>query len=457
MDSDDLVSIIIALFGGFIVVYGLYSLAIKEKLYISEAVLATLCGMLFRLAATQDSMPVWEHQNDLNRQFSRIVIAVQVMATGVALPKKYLWKEWKSMFMLLVPVMSWMWMVSGLCVWWMIPNLKFLEALMIASCFTPTDPVLANSIVQGRFAEKYVPVHIRNMLAAESGANDGLGFPFLFLATYLIQLSAGNALLEWSYHIMFYEIAFSIVCGIAVGYLARKVLRFSHEKKLVDEESFAVYPLVLALFLTGAVGLLGSDDLLACFIAGNAFTWDGWYHVETKNAAGVMQAMDMLLNLGMFMYIGFIMPWTSWIELGLSRLLLLAVLVHLFRRLPAMLLAYKFIPSIRSFSEAVFSGWFGPMGVGSVFYCAVAVEIMNADGNRSISYEAAQYLEPVVYFIVLSSIIVHGLSIPVYQATKHTVKHVAAVRQQGGHHYSDLERAPINYGRSASYGSSSSE
>ena len=57
----------------------------------------------------------------------------------------------------------------------------------------------------------------------------------------------------------------------------------------------------------GTLGLLGSDDLLACFIAGNAFTWDGWYHVETKNAAGVMQTIDMLLNLSMFMYIGFIM------------------------------------------------------------------------------------------------------------------------------------------------------
>lgn len=58
---------------------------------------------------------------------------------------------------------------------------------MIASCFTPTDPVswfayiyysvvdhlqgilqvLANSIVQGHFAEKYVPVNIRNIIIAE--------------------------------------------------------------------------------------------------------------------------------------------------------------------------------------------------------------------------------------------------------------------------------------------------
>ncbi|KAI9245702.1 Cation/H+ exchanger [Phascolomyces articulosus] len=451
MDSDTLVSIITAALGGFCIVFGLYSLVIKEKLYISEAVVATLCGLLIRIIATNDSTPLWENQNDLNRQFSRIVIAIQVMATGVALPKKYLWKEWKSLMTLLIPVMSWMWLISGACVWWLLPDLKFLEALMIASCFTPTDPVLANSIVQGHFAEKYVPQHIRHLIAAESGANDGLGFPFLFLAIYLIQFSTGDALAVWGYKVMFYEIAVSIACGAIVGYLGRKLLRFSHEKKLVDEESFALYPVILALFLVGTLGLLGSDDLLACFIAGNSFTWDGWYHVETKNAAEIMKSIEMLLNLSIFMYIGFIMPWSSWVEIGFSRLLLMAILVHLFRRLPVIVLLYKkFIPSIRSISEAVFTGWFGPMGVGSMFYCAVAVEIIqNNIDNAIFSNQVAKYTEPIVYFIVLTSIIFHGLSIPIYQAVKYIPKYCFGYKQyeaiiEQHPSSSDLERAPVS-------------
>lgn len=32
----------------------------------------------------------------------------------------------------------------------------------------------------------------------------------------------------------------------------------------------------------GAVGLMGSDDLLACFIAGNAFTWNDWFRIKTE-------------------------------------------------------------------------------------------------------------------------------------------------------------------------------
>lgn len=38
---------------------------------------------------------------------------------------------------------------------------------MIAACFTPTDPVLCISIVQGKFAEKHIPLRLRNMIQGE--------------------------------------------------------------------------------------------------------------------------------------------------------------------------------------------------------------------------------------------------------------------------------------------------
>lgn len=42
------------------------------------------------------------------------------------------------------------------------------------------------------------------------------------------------------------------------------------------------------------------------------------------------------------------------------RLVVIAILVLMFRRLPIILALYKFIPDIRTFREAVFSGHFGP-------------------------------------------------------------------------------------------------
>lgn len=56
----------------------------------------------------------------------------------------------------------------------------------------------------------------------------------------------------------------------------------------------------------GTVGLIGSDDLLACFVAGNSFTWNDWFRVETEKAH-LMEVVDILLNLSIFVYIGLTM------------------------------------------------------------------------------------------------------------------------------------------------------
>ena len=126
------------------------------------------------------------------------------------------------MVTLLGPIMTIAWFICSLLVWGLIPGLTFLESLVIGACVTPTDPVLANSICKGtsaprsaerridalnagRFAEKHVPVHVRNIIVAEAGANDGLGFPFLYIPLYLILIhepthpwhSVGGAILEW--------------------------------------------------------------------------------------------------------------------------------------------------------------------------------------------------------------------------------------------------------------------
>jgi NhaP-type Na+/H+ or K+/H+ antiporter len=50
-------------------------------------------------------------------------------------------------------------------------------------------------------------------------------------------------------------------------------------------------------------GFSGSDDLLACFVAGNAFSWDDWFRKETEEAH-FQEVIDMMLNLAVFVYIG---------------------------------------------------------------------------------------------------------------------------------------------------------
>lgn len=88
-------------------------------------------------------------------------------------------------------------MSAGL-IYALIPDLDFLSSLAVAACLTPTDPILAAAVVGGKYADKHVPAHLRHLLAAESGCNDGAAYPFLYIALYLLlDSTSGRAIEDW--------------------------------------------------------------------------------------------------------------------------------------------------------------------------------------------------------------------------------------------------------------------
>ena len=79
------------------------------------------------------------------------------------------------------------------------------------------------------------------------------------------------------------------------------------------------------------------------------------------------------------------------------------------------------MPAMKTYREAVFSGWFGPMGVGAVFLSKIAKEEMEqvyptAEGEPL--PVATQLINPVVLFIVMSSVFIHGTTIPLFKLGK---------------------------------------
>lgn len=349
-------NIVCSVLGGFITLFGLVSYLCKEKFYLSEALISLIAGIIFSPHATNFVKPLEYTGSQANLDaatlyFSRLVLGVQLVLAGVQLPSRYLQKEWKPLALLLGPIMTTMWIASSLLVWAMVPNLSFLHALAVGACVTPTDPVLSNSIVKGKFADKNIPKDLQKIIVAESGANDGLGYPYLFLALYLIKYtgegglgqngSARTAIGLWFGETWGYTIILSIVYGFAVGWMAKELLHWAEERKFVDRESFLVFAITLALFIVGTCGMIGSDDVLACFIAGNAFTWDDWFRLETLDDS-LQPTIDMLLNLSVFIWFGAICPWAMFRVndvIPLYRLIFLGVLILLLRY------AHQTIPS----------------------------------------------------------------------------------------------------------------
>jgi sodium/hydrogen antiporter len=342
-------NIITAVLGGFILLFGLVSYLLKERFYLSEALISLLAGVVFSPHATNWVRPLdyalgsESNLDYITLYFTRLVLGVQLVIAGIQLPHRYLETEWRSLALLLGPGMCAMWVCASLLVWAMVPNINILQALATGACVTPTDPVLSNSIVKGRFADKNIPRPLQRIIIAESGANDGLGYPFLFLALYLIKYiqgggvsgsgGAGRAMEQWFVETWVYTIILSVVYGAVVGWLAKEALHWAEERKFVDRESFIVFAIALALFITGTCGMIGSDDVLACFIAGNAFTWDDWFRKETEDDS-LQPTIDMLLNITVFAWFGAVCPWASFRVnevIPIWRLILLGILILLLR------------------------------------------------------------------------------------------------------------------------------
>lgn len=179
----------------------------------------------------------------------------------------------------------------------------------------------------------------------------------------------------------------------------------AEKHKFIDRESFLVFAFSLALFITGTCGMIGTDEyvsctppsnlrmrklitydsVLACFIAGNAFTWDDWFRLQTMDDS-LQPTIDMLLNIGIFVWYGAVAPWGKFLTndvIPLYRLVPLAVLVLIFRRLPWVYAFHKKIAQIEHTRQAIFVGFFGPIGVSAVFYLYITREFLETlgDGN----------------------------------------------------------------------------
>ncbi|KFA66244.1 hypothetical protein S40285_08601 [Stachybotrys chlorohalonatus IBT 40285] len=397
--------------------------------------------------------------------FTRLSLCVQVLISGVQLPKRFLARSWTSMLVMLLPGMILMWLMSALLIWGICEladdtgadgggrRIPFLHALAIGSCLAPTDPVLASTIIKGRWADQHVPAPLAQIISGESGANDGLGYPFLFLALYLIAYVGGGSqgpALEGgpsgAMSLLFgntiaYVVVLGVIWGAVVGYASAKLLRLCRNLHYVDHESFFAFPILFAIFLIGTCGMAGSDDILAAFVAGNALSWDDWFRRKTSEDS-FASTFELFLNLALFIYLGATCPWdvfhttsshlSQW-HIPLWRLACVAIAILVLRRLPMLLLFYKtglLRRHVKTIGQATFMGFFGPMGISSIFYLQELLrfsreKLLDQDGHMNpAGQELFATARQVVWFVVTSSIVVHGLAIPFWQAVAKIWMHI---------------------------------
>lgn len=389
----------LAIVGGLVLLIGLLSAPIKRSL-LSAPLIALSVGVLVGPAGLGLlDLAAWGKQESILEQAARLTVAISLMAIAFRVPTGYPFKSWRSLAVMLGPVMTLMWLASGLLAYFIL-GLPFWLAMLIGAVVTPTDPVVSSTIVTGNMAEEKLPARLRNLLSGESGANDGLAYPFVFLCILMLERPPGEALTHWLTLTLLWEVGAAVVLGAALGYGAGRLLQLAEDKETIERPSYLAYTIALSLLVLGATKLAGTDGILAVFAAGIALNLA--VDTETQNEEERMQeSVNRFFVLPIFVLLGMALPWGAWLELGWKGLALVGA-VLLLRRLPAVL---AFGPLLRrtqqvnGVRDALFLGWFGPVGVAALFYATLSVREAGADEAWVVGS-----------LLICASVLVHGVS-----------------------------------------------
>lgn len=388
----------LAAVGGLLLLLGMLGGLLKEHTSVSEPLIALLVGVLLGPAVfgLLDLADLGD-QTLILEEAALVTLGVALVGVALRLPVGYSSRNWRLLLVLLGILMPLMWLAGSLLVY-LILGVPFWVAALIGAIVTPTDPVVASSIVAGGVAERNLPAKLRHAISSESGFNDGLALPFVVLPVLVLTEPAGEAVIHWLTHTVLLEIVAGAVLAAIMGYLAGKTLSWAERTETMERTSLLTISLALSLTVLGVTELLHLNGVLAAFVAGIVFNFAGSSDAK-ESQEDIQEAISRFFDLPIFVLLGMALPWQGWLDLGWKGpLLVLAVL--LFRRLPTVLALRPLLgPLGGRTKDVLFLGWFGPIGAAALYYAAFSL--------RETDIKEAWVVGSL---IICASVLVHGIT-----------------------------------------------
>lgn len=361
------VDVALIVVGASILAFGLPSNIIK-RLWLSVPLLALLVGVLLGpevLAVVEPDRLHGEHK--VLEELARVALAVSLVGAALQITREDLRLIWKRAASLLSIGMVGMWLLTSLGAW-LVLDLPLWIGLLLGAILSPTDPVVASSLVTGRLAETNLPRWLRRSLQLEAGANDGLALIFVLVPALVLTLPGDDAGTIAGEAVG--QVVLALVVGAAIGALGAKVVDLAEDHHATSGGFFLVSALALALLTLGAVHALGGSGILGAFAAGLAFS----LMLEERYAEQLEEAQDGLQQLfvvPVFLLFGAMLPWDAWLALGWAGLAF-ALWALVIRRPAAAALALAVAPIDTPRRGVVFLSWYGPIGVAAIYYALFA-------------------------------------------------------------------------------------
>lgn len=327
---------------------------------------------------------------------SEMTVIVALFATGMQIDVVRPFARWRStgrLLMVAMPLTIGAMFLIGLAA-----GLPLAAALLLGAVLAPTDPVLASDVQVGPPTEGGEHP-VRFALTAEAGLNDGLAFPFVYLAIAAIAGLTGTEALEWAGYDLVYRILTGTLVGAGAGWLMGQVVFRWPSDNVLAETGSGVLALAGVLVCYGAAEFIHGYGFIACFVGGLTFRrveaghkFHSDLHLFNRAIEHALTAVLLLLTgAALGTYAGLI----RWEHVAIA-----ASLIFFVRPLIGWvsLAGTELAPRERLVTAA-----FGVRGIGSLYYLAFAA-------GTAAAMPAMAELWLIVLVTIAMSAAVHGLT-----------------------------------------------
>ena len=372
---------------------------IEQFQLINVPIVAILVGVTCYLLPINLPIPNPIKYNDEILKLTEITVIISIMGAGLKLNHKFSLKNYRIPLLLVGITMIGCIASVALLGWWI--GLVPASALLLAAVFAPTDPVLASDI-QVEIEETTEEEHpVQYYLTVEAGINDGMAFPFTWLAI-LLALN-GMTSMDWVSDWFIVDVLYRIIVGIIIGYVTGRVIAWlffelPYRVKIAPKR-LGFLAVAITFFIYGVTEAAHAYGFIAVFVSAVTIRQFEKQHQFHKEMHDVVAQVELFLITIILVFLGGYIA-TYWFkELTLPLILICLGFIFVIRPVFGILPTLK---SKMSWKERWAVSFLGIKGIGSFFYLAFALS--KAD------FLHEETLWSTVAFLVLVSIIVHRLA-----------------------------------------------
>jgi sodium/hydrogen antiporter len=320
-----------------------------------------------------------------------------LFGVGLRIDKLRPLDKWRPTIRLLLIAMPLSIIAVAITGW--LAGLTLAGALMLGAILAPTDPVLASDVQVGPPTEG--DEHpLRFALTTEAGLNDGLAFPFLYLALSIASAGAINIeiISDWLWRDIGYRIAVGAGFGIGVGCLLGKIMFDWPSRNALAETGSGVVALAGVFLTYGITELAEGYGFIAVFVAAVTLRRVESGHEFHTSLHDFVESIERSLTALLLVALGASLP-NLLAALNWQGAAIGFALIFFIRPIVGWLSLSGLLPQKR---ERAVMAFYGIRGIGSINYLAYAathVDLINIE-----------QLWAVVACAIVTSTIVHGFT-----------------------------------------------